>query len=66
MTQTLSLGAQIKKLSGMTDTPDLSAKDNTFVKSVLRQTNDGKDTTRLSAAQVEWIEDLHTRHFGKT
>lgn len=62
----ISLGAQIKKLVGMVDTKDLNAKDNAFVKSIVRQTNDGQDTARLTAPQVEWIEDLHARHFGQT
>ena len=60
----ISLGAMLKKLSGLVDTKDLSARENDFIKSVLARTDDGAHTMGLSPRQVEWIEDLHAKHFG--
>jgi hypothetical protein len=59
-----SLGAKIKQITGLPDSDLASEKEIAFVSSLPRKTNDGADTTRLSAAQVEWIDDIYDRHFG--
>ena len=51
-----------KQLAGMLDTVDLSAWEQTFVRSVAKQ---AKETTQvLTMRQVEVIEEIWRRHFA--
>lgn len=59
-----SIGVMIKRLGGMVGTKDLSEREGDFVTNMVEKTDDGKNTLTLTARQVEWIEDLHKRHFG--
>lgn len=61
-----SIGAMIKKLTGMIGTQDLlkDPKSHKFVGDMKRLTNDGAETRALSDNQVKWIEDLHERFFA--
>jgi len=59
-----SIGAKLKQIGAMADTKDLNVRENDFVKRVVEQTGNGKNTTMLSPAQTEWVERLYARHFG--
>jgi hypothetical protein len=60
----LSIGAKIKRISGLIDTKDLTEAENRFIKNMAERTKDGLVTTMLSEAQADWIEDIHTKHFA--
>lgn len=38
--------------------------EDTFIGSVIERTDEGKNTTLLSAKQVEIIERIHSKHFA--
>jgi hypothetical protein len=59
-----SLNTMVKRVSGLADTRDVSQRENDFIKNIVRQTSDGDNTTSLTEKQVEWLEDLHDKHFG--
>jgi hypothetical protein len=59
-----SLGAKIKQITGLPDGDLASEKEIAFVSSLPGKTNDGADTTHLTAPQIEWIEDIYERNFG--
>ena len=60
----VSIGAQIKQLGGMVDTPDLNDRENGFVKNMVDRTGNGQNTTDLTERQVDWLADLYKKHFG--
>lgn len=64
MTRTVSIGAKVKQLAGMLDTQDLSDWENRFVRSIVQRSNAGADTTHLTDAQVERLDELWQKHFA--
>ncbi len=61
----MSVGQMIERLDGMRDTKDLTKWENDFVTSILEQyLTSGKDTSKLSAKQVEIIDRIYNKHFG--
>jgi hypothetical protein len=59
-----SIGTMIKRISGLLGTSDLNAWEQCFVSGVVEKTNDGEQTTALSAKQIETIERIHDKHFA--
>lgn len=60
-----TIGAMIEQLDGLRDTTDLTDWESEFVTSILhRYLNAKKDTTCLSAKQVEIIERIWNKHFA--
>lgn len=59
-----SIGTMIKRISGLLGTSDLNAWEQGFVSGVTEKTNDGDQTTSLSAKQIETIERIHDKHFA--
>ena len=65
MTRLVSLGTKIEQLDGLRDTQDLSAWESGFVTSVLeRYLLAGRDTRMLSSRQVDYIEQIWSKHFS--
>lgn len=58
-----SLNTMVKRVSGMTDTTDLSTWENDFVKSIVEKTGDGNNTTSLTEKQIDVLEKIHNKHF---
>lgn len=58
-----SLHVKVQQLEGLLGTSDLTDKETSFVESLVRQ-GATKDTTRLSDPQVEWLDDLWSKHFA--
>lgn len=58
-----SLGAMIKQLDGLAD-GDLSTWEGSFIPSIVTQTRNGEDTSRLSEKQIEIVEKMYKKHFG--
>lgn len=54
----------VKKLAGMVDTNEVSQWENDFIKSMLRQTKDGSDTSKLNEKQLEKLEQVHDKFFS--
>jgi hypothetical protein len=59
-----SLWHKIEHLHGMVDTIDLTEQESAFVRNVHRRCLPTGDTRILTEKQVQWLEDLHERHFG--
>jgi hypothetical protein len=58
-----SLNIQVQRVSGLLDTKDLSDWEGKFVASIVKQTNDGKNTTSLTEKQIDVLERIHNKHF---
>lgn len=52
------------QLAGLVDTRDVNEWENEFLKNVLRDSEDGARTSKLSAKRLEHIEELFTKHFA--
>lgn len=61
----LTVGAKIKQIAGLAHTQDVSERDSQFIESIVEQSSNGTRTSHLSEKQVDWIEDIHERHFGR-
>lgn len=59
-----ALTTMVKRLAGCVGTHDLSDWEDDFVRSILEQSRDGDDTTRLSEPQITIIERIFRRHFA--
>lgn len=59
-----SLNTQVKRISGLLDTKDLSDWESDFVQSIVERTNDGDNTSSLTEKQIECLERIHNKHFS--
>lgn len=59
-----SLNTQVKRVSGMLGTDDLTDWEEEFCSSVVRQTKDGDNTSNLTEKQIECLERIHNKHFS--
>ena len=59
-----SLNTQVMRVAGLLDTKDLTDWENRFVASIYEQTQNGKNTTSLTEAQIDVLERLHDKHFS--
>jgi hypothetical protein len=59
-----SIGNMIKRIEGLQGTNDVNEWEDTFIGSIVDQTASGKETTGLSAKQVEIVERIHNKHFA--
>ena len=64
MTRIVSIGAQIKQLSGLIGTNDVSEWEDSFLLNMTKRTDDGARTSHLSEKQVETIARLYREHFA--
>lgn len=60
----LSIGAKVKQIAGLAGTSAVDKKTDEFIRHMDRATDNGRRTSHLSEKQVEWIEDIHSKHFG--
>lgn len=58
-----SLNTMVKRVAGLADTRDVTAWENTFIKSVVEQTEQGDNTSRLTNKQIEVLTRIHDKHF---
>lgn len=63
MPTSTSTSIMIEKLSGLIGTKDLADHESEFVEKLVR-IRDAGSVTRLSEKQVNWLTDLHRRHFA--
>lgn len=59
-----SIGVMVKRIGGLSGTPDVTEWESDFIDSVLERTKCGDVTTGLTPKQVEVIERIHAKHFG--
>lgn len=59
-----SIGAQIKTIAGLAWTADVDRRTSEFIDRMVEVTQNGRSTTMLTEAQVDWVGDIHKRHFG--
>lgn len=62
--RTVSIGNMVKSIAGMLGTSDLSAWEQSFVRSIVEQSNQGTDTSKLSEKQVEIVDTIFRKHFA--
>lgn len=60
----LSVGGKIKQIAGLAHTQDVNEKTSEFIDDMVLKTNNGAQTGSLSDAQLDWINDIHRKHFG--
>lgn len=58
-----SLNTMVKRVAGLADTKDVSAWENAFIKSVVEQTQQGDNTSRLTEKQIDVLTRIHDKHF---
>ena len=59
-----SIGAMIRQIEGLADTPDVTAWENEFIESIVTRTHHGKATTTLTDGQITSIQRIYKKHFG--
>lgn len=65
MPVTTSTAVMVQRLSGMLDTSDLKEHEQDFVRKLEGMLQrDASSLTRLSEKQLDWLADLHKRHFA--
>lgn len=64
MSQQLSIGAMIKRISGLEGNNDLNSFEREFIPSMVAKTNNGSVTTKLTDPQVNIIEQIHKKYFA--
>ena len=61
----LSLKQKLDRCAGLIGTKDIDARTTEFLQNMVnRVLCAGGSTKVLSERQVEWIEDIHKRHFA--
>ena len=60
----VSIGTKIKQLNGLCGTSDFSVWIEGFVNGIVRKTENGRDTSMLTAKQIDVIESEWKRHFA--
>lgn len=60
----VSVGSQIKAIAGLQGTKDLSEWEEGFVDGIVKWTNEGANTGRLTEKQLEIIERIYSKHFA--
>jgi hypothetical protein len=58
-----SLNAMVKKVAGLANTRDVNDWENQFINRVVELTKNGTNTSMLTEAQVDKLEQLHDKHF---
>ena len=58
-----STSVMIERLSGLLGTEDLKPHERDFVQRLV-SLRDAGNVTRLSEKQLDWLSDLHRRHFA--
>jgi hypothetical protein len=59
----ISTATMIKRLEGLLGTKDLTEREQVFIEKLARLSDAGQ-VTALSEPQLDWLSDLHARHFG--
>lgn len=59
-----SLNTQVKRVSGLLGTHDLTDWEEDFCFSIVRQTKEGDNTSSLTDKQIECLERIHNKHFS--
>lgn len=64
MSRIVSIGAQIKSLSGLVGTKDISDWEDGFISSIVEKSGNGERTSYLTEKQVDHIDTLYRKHFA--
>jgi len=59
-----SIKQQLELVHGMVGTKDLTERETSFVESCWKYSKEGICTSYLTDKQVEWLTDLHDKHFS--
>jgi hypothetical protein len=62
----LSIGAKIKQIAGLVGTNSTDERTDGFITNMVEKSGNGARTSHLSGPQVEWIESIHAKHFGRS
>lgn len=58
-----STAIMVERLSGLLDTGDLTIREHDFVEKLVKMKN-ANILPRLSEKQLDWLVDLHKKHFA--
>lgn len=58
-----SLNSMVKRVAGLADTRDVNDFENRFIKSLVEQTEQGDNTSRLTEKQIDVLQRIHDKHF---
>jgi hypothetical protein len=58
-----SINAQIKQLSGLLGTDDVTEWEEEFIHSINQKTNNGQNTTALTEKQLTIIERIYKKNY---
>jgi hypothetical protein len=61
---TVSVRTMLLQVAGLVDTTDVNDWENGFLKSVLRISEDGARSSRLTEKQIERLEEVWRKHFA--
>lgn len=61
----LTVGTKIKQIAGLAGSADVDDRTGRFIIDMVAASENGRRTSHLSDKQVEWIEDIHAKHFGQ-
>lgn len=59
-----SVNEMVRRCEGLINTKHVTEWESTFLQSISRQSQGGKDTSRLSEKQLEVLERIHEKHFA--
>lgn len=59
-----SIGQKLQQCEGLIGTKDVNDWESEFLGNVLERSNGGKDTTKLTAKQIEVVERIYNRNFS--
>lgn len=59
-----SLNNMVKRCAGLIGTKDVSDYEDEFLKSIVKRTNEGDNTTRLTEKQIDVLERIYEKNFA--
>jgi hypothetical protein len=60
----VSVRTMLLQVAGLVDTKDVGDWENGFLKSVLKISEDGARSSRLTEKQIERLEEVWRKHFA--
>lgn len=59
-----SLNNMVKRCAGLIGTKDVSDYEDEFLKSIVKRTNEGDNTTSLTEKQIDVLERIYEKNFA--
>lgn len=59
-----AINTMVKRVSGLLGTRDITAWEERFIRNIVQQTQDGRNTSSLTDAQIVRLEEIFHKHFA--